>query len=102
MASPTSSDRTYNTTGVKDWVPLNGTTGNSLTIGVEIDATATATVEVALSNPAKSPVAYPVDGFTAITATTNGVVDDTPLKAVRINIAATTGDVRFTILQSGD
>jgi len=92
-------------TGVGDWIPLNRWSKDSYSIVTTINGASTYTVEFTLDQINRSGVlgsetARPVEGGTALTADANLNIANTPMEAIRINVAS--GDVDFHVMQNGD
>ena|SRR5882672_5539710 len=89
-------------TGASPWFPMDWyQTPFNVGIGVEISATATYTVEHTFDDVFDStvtPVAFANSGMTAQTTNKDGNYAF-PVRAIRLNVAATTGTVQITILQ---
>lgn len=91
------------TTGPTAWVPLDSTQNiMNVGIGVTLSATGTFGVEVTyddIFNPAVTPVAIPSTEIPAGTTANIYKAFDIPVRAVRLNVAASTGDVKMTVVQ---
>lgn len=91
-------------TGASAWLPLDITENpTSLSIGVTITATATYGVEYTYDDPfSASPAPVAFGYLTDIPSGTTANKDarfTAPVRAVRLNVAANTGNVKLTALQ---
>lgn len=91
------------TTGATAWVPLDFTQNIlNVGIGVTISATATFGVEVTyddIFDPTATPVAMPFADIPAGTVANIHKALNIPVRAVRLNVAASTGGVKMTVVQ---
>ncbi len=90
-------------TGATPWVPLDFTQNIlNVGIGVTLDATATFGVEVTYDDvfdTTVTPVAMPWGDIPAGTTANIFKPLNTPVRAVRLNVAANTGNVKMTVIQ---
>ncbi len=95
--------QTHTTTGAKPWVPVDFNNANGgVSFAADISATATYSIEVTyddLYDASVTPTAFP----TTVAAATADAATGTqlPVSGVRVNIAALTGNLKFTVLQGG-
>lgn len=105
MGTPLFIDKTYTGTGEQVPVMLNRWTLDDISIVVDISATATYTIEATLSqlnrDDGLTAIWFEVSGLIGLTADVTDKISATPLQAVRVNIAANSGNVRFQVMQSG-
>lgn len=90
-------------TGATAWVPLDFTQ-NIMNVGIGVDITATATFGVEVTyddifDPTVTPVAMPFADIPAGTTADIYKALNIPVRAVRLNVAANTGEVKMTVIQ---
>ncbi len=96
-------EKTYNSTGIKTAIPLNRHGNPQYSIGIDIVATATVTVQGTLSQINRvgvTPIWFDIPALTGVATDTFDKIVNTPLEAVRLNVTATTGDVNFQVMQN--
>lgn len=95
--------QSFSTTGAKAAIPLNRHGNPQYSISAVLGSTGTYTVEGTLDQLNRegiTPVWQDITGLIALTASTFDKIENTPLEAVRINIAAVGTTLNFKIQQN--
>lgn len=95
---------TYTGTGAQAAIPLNRWTNTDIAAELVFGSTGTVTVEGTLDQVNRAdvtPTWFDITGLVAVTADTAEKITDTPLEAIRLNIAANGSSITFHIMQQG-
>jgi len=103
MGTPISRSATYSGTGAQEWIPLNRWSLDDYTVSLDFASTGTVTVEGTIAKLNQGETAFPFDitGLIAITTSGGFVIQETPLEAIRLNIAANATGINFQVMQQG-
>lgn len=105
MAAYINAKRTYTGTGAQVAIPLNRWSRDNYSVVTDVGATATYTVEGTIDQINRigvTPVWFDITGLVGLTASTSDKITDTPLEALRVNIAANSGELGFHVMQNGE
>lgn len=95
--------KNYTTTGAKAAIPLNRWASSELSVEVDVGTTGTYTVEGTLDQVNRAgvtPVWFTITGMSALTADTAQNIANTPMEAIRINIAVIDSTIDFHVMQN--
>lgn len=94
--------KSYTTTGIKTAIPLNRHGNPQFSISVEVQASATYTLQgsiTQINREGTTQVWNDIPAMTGLTATAFQKITNSPLEALRLNVIAITGTVNFQLLQ---
>lgn len=106
MGTPVHVEKTYTGTGEQAPIPLNRWSRPSTSLVVKLNTTGTYTVEATLTqlnrSTAGTPIWFELTDLVALETDITDTLKDTPLEAIRLNIAVNGSSIFFQVLQSGE